>query len=258
MLKVHIRPKWGRSPISEVKPALVQQWLRGLDVAPKTKRHIKALMHQLFEKAMLWELIPIDRNPMQLVRVKGISKRTKKPVVLTADQCAALISSLPEPYRTMVTVAICTGLRVSEILALRWSRIDFDRLTLFVRVKAVNGRVGLVTTECSEDDLPLDPDFAAVLKAWKKSVPEHSGRLGFSESHHRSLLPLEPNPAGLYPSHRGEARAEANRLAHVSAHIPRLARCDRRTRRRSAKTDASCTHQHDDEWLRQCADGIEA
>ncbi len=175
MIKVHLRPRWGKTPISGVKPAAVQNWLRDLNVAPKTKAHIKALMHQLFEKAMLWELIPIDRNPIQLVRVKGISKRTRKPTVLTAEQCAALISSLPDPYRTMVTVAICTGLRVSEILALRWSRVDFDRLTLSVKVKAVNGRIGRVKTECSEDELPLDPEFAALLQSWKAHCRKTAG-----------------------------------------------------------------------------------
>jgi len=82
MLDVHIRPKWGGSPISEVKPEKVTQWLRGLDLAPKTKGRIKALMNQLFEKAMLWELIPLGRNPMELVWVKGISKRVKKPLTL--------------------------------------------------------------------------------------------------------------------------------------------------------------------------------
>ncbi len=142
MLNVHIHPKWGTVPISVVRPALVQTWFRSLDLAPKSKGHIKAMMHRLFEKAMLWELLPTDRNPMGLVELKGISKRTKRPLVLTADQCVQLVSSIPDPYRTMVSVAICTGLRVSEILALRWSRIDFDRLTMMVKVKVVNGRVG--------------------------------------------------------------------------------------------------------------------
>jgi integrase len=175
MLKVHIRPKWGSSPISEVKPALVQQWLRDMDVVPKTKGHIKALLHKLFEKAMLWELLPVDRNPMQLVRIRGISKRTKKPIVLTADQCAALISQLPDPYWTMVMVAICTGLRVSEILALRWSRVDLDGLTMSVKVKAVNGRVGRVKTECSEDDVPLDLESAGLLRRWKEQRRDTPG-----------------------------------------------------------------------------------
>ena len=106
---------------------MVQEWLRDLALAPKSKSHIKALMHRLFEKAMLWELLPFGRNPMDLVHVKGISKRTKKLVVLDPSQCWKLISSLPESYRVMALVAICTGLRVSEILALRWSRIHFDR-----------------------------------------------------------------------------------------------------------------------------------
>ena len=167
LFKVHIRPRWGETLLSSVKPAVVQEWLRGLHVAQKTKGHIKALMHQLFEKAMLWELVSVGRNPMELVHVKGISKRTKIPIILEEKQCFDLISSLPDPYRIMVIVAICTGLRVSEILALRWSRIDFAQQSMLVKVKAVNGRVSRVKTECSEDVLPLDPDFANVLLEWK-------------------------------------------------------------------------------------------
>lgn len=175
ILKVHVRPRWGESSLSDVRSAMVQEWLRGLKGAPKTKGHIKALMHRLFEKAILWELLPVARNPMDLVYVKGISKRSRTPVILDPDQCLALISSLPDPYRTMVLVAICTGLRVSEILALRWSRIHFDRLTMMVKVKAVDGRIGRVKTEYSEDELPLDPDFAAVLEDWKAKPRQTAG-----------------------------------------------------------------------------------
>ena len=93
-------------------------------MAHVSRRHIKALMHQLFEKAMLWELIPVGRNPMELVHVKGIGKRAKRPVILGEDECLAPIESLPDPYRTMVLVAICTGLRISEIRA----ALEPDRL----------------------------------------------------------------------------------------------------------------------------------
>ncbi|HWR35032.1 MAG TPA: site-specific integrase [Clostridia bacterium] len=175
MIKVHIRPRWEKVPLEDVKPGKVETRLKSIDREPKTKGHLKELMHRLFEKAMLWELLPIDRNPMELVTVKGISKRAKKPTVLTVEQCLIIISLLPEPYRTMVMVAICTGLRVSEILALRWSRIDFENLTVTVRVKVVNGRVGRVKTEYSEDELPLDPEFAAVLLNWKSRCPKSPG-----------------------------------------------------------------------------------
>ena len=74
-------------------------------------------------------------------------------------------------------VSICAGCRVSEILALRWSRIDFDKLTMMVKVKAVNERIGRVKTEYSEDELPIDPQFARVLKAWRSAL--HHPATGF-------------------------------------------------------------------------------
>ena len=113
-----VRAEWGSTRITRLKPMKVQEWLRNMDVAPKTKGHIKAIMHRLYEKAMLWEMVDWQRNPMELVEIKGISKRRKKPVVLTTDQYYLILNLLPEPYRTMVTVAQCTGLRSEEVLAL--------------------------------------------------------------------------------------------------------------------------------------------
>jgi len=107
---------------------------------------------------MLWEMIELQRNPMTLVEIRGISKRRKKPIVLTIEQYVSLLDHWQDPYRTMVIAAQCTGLRVSEILALKWLDINFEYLTMRVPRKVVNGRVSRVKTEYSEDDLPLDPD----------------------------------------------------------------------------------------------------
>ena len=88
-------------------------------VAPKTRSHIRGLMHRLFEKAMLWELIPLERNPMSLVELRGVSKRMKPPRILTEKEFGALLNELVHPYRCMVLLAGCTGLRISESMALR-------------------------------------------------------------------------------------------------------------------------------------------
>ena len=171
ILERHIRPQWGQRTIRQVRSWAVQDWLTALSAAPKYKGKIKALLHRLFEKAMLWEMIELQRNPMTLVEVRGISKRRKKPFVLTIEQYLLLLDQLPEAYRTMATVAQSTGLRVSEILALKWGDVDFEQLTMRVTRKIVNGRVGRVKTEYSEDELPLDPDFAALLLHWKRQCP---------------------------------------------------------------------------------------
>jgi len=38
---------------------------------PKTKGHIKAVIHRLYEKAMLWEMVEWQRNPMEFVEIKA-------------------------------------------------------------------------------------------------------------------------------------------------------------------------------------------
>jgi len=169
-----LRAKWGSILITRIKPVQVQEWLKKMDAAPKTKGHLKALMHRLFEKAMLWEMVEWQRNPMQLVEIKGISKRQKKPIVLTVEQFYQILELLPQPYRTMVVVAQCTGLRAEEVLALEWQDIDFENLSMRVVRAVVHGRVKIVKTEYSEDDLPLDPDFAAILLDWKYKSEEEN------------------------------------------------------------------------------------
>ena len=167
-----VREKWGTTRITRMKPVQVQDWLKKMDAAPKTKGHYKAVMHRLYEKAMLWEIVEWQRNPMDLVEIKGISKRQKKPIVLTVEQYYLLLELLPQPYRTMVIVAQCTGLRAEEVLALEWQDIDFENLSMKVVRAVVHGRVETVKTEYSEDELPLDPDFAAILLDWKRECEE--------------------------------------------------------------------------------------
>jgi integrase len=167
VLNQHIRPRWGKTPLAVIKPAHILDWLKQMDVAPKTKGHIKSLMHRLYEKAMLWELVEIQRNPLELVEIKGVSKRRKKPLILTPTQFWSIVERLYEPYRPMVIAAQCLGLRVSELLVLKWSDINFTERTMRVTRAVVHGRIDEVKTEYSEDDLPLDARFAEVLIDWR-------------------------------------------------------------------------------------------
>ena len=163
----HIKPRWSDTPLVAVKPMEVAEWLKSLPLSPKTQGQVRALMHLLFERAMLWGLIDLQRNPLELVKVKGASRRQRKPQILAPGRFQDLIAVLREPYKTMAIVAMCTGLRVSEVLALRWDHIDFKAGVMLVQQGVVNGRIGKVKTEASCDEVPLDPAFAAVLKNWK-------------------------------------------------------------------------------------------
>jgi hypothetical protein len=51
-LKNYIKPKWSKSPLNQLKPLLVEDWLKKLDLAPKSRSHLKNLMRLLFNAAM--------------------------------------------------------------------------------------------------------------------------------------------------------------------------------------------------------------
>jgi len=79
-----------------------------------------------------------------------------------------LLPLIREPYRTMVLVAGCLGLRVSEIVALQWRDFDFSGRTLLIQRSVVHGRVGDVKTEYSRDSVPLDTAVVEALMLHKE------------------------------------------------------------------------------------------
>jgi|1186.fasta_scaffold88961_1 integrase len=159
VLRKWIRPKWQDHKLMEVKTIAVEQWLRSLPLAPKSKTHVRNMMHLLYQNARRWELT--EKNPIEFVRQS--SRRVSIPRVLTAEEVQLLLSQLVEPFRTMVMVAVCLGLRVSEIMGLQWGDFNWNSLTVLVQRSVVQGRVGETKTEYSRRPLPLDADLAALL-----------------------------------------------------------------------------------------------
>ena len=163
-INTHIKPKWRDVPIAHVKPLPVELWVNDLKLAGKSKGHIREMMHLLFNWAMRWELTPVERNPMSLVRVKGSSKRTKVPRILTIKEFNLLLARLTEPFRTMALIALFLGPRVSEIAGLKWSDIDWENSTISIARSWVAGNVEDTKTEGSAKPLPMDRDLAMILR----------------------------------------------------------------------------------------------
>jgi len=196
MISQHILPKWGDMYLQDVRPALVQDWLRTLTLSPTYKGHIRSLMYRLFDRAMIWELIGVDRNPMDLVEVKGISKRRKRPRILQVKDAWRILDALAQPYRTIVLIALCFGLRISEILGLRWTDFDFKRSAVLIQRSAVGKRLNKLKTECSQDEVPLERGFIVELKKWQALCLESEGQWLF------------PSPATGRPLHADSIRAD--------------------------------------------------
>lgn len=57
-------------------------------------------MHKLFDLAALWEYLPLERrNPVDLVKIKGVTKRQKESIVLTPEQFRDIMSPVAAPRK---------------------------------------------------------------------------------------------------------------------------------------------------------------
>lgn len=167
-LDTWILPKWGDIRLSDVKTVAVESWLNGTSsLAPATKAKLRNLMHAIFNHGMRWEFA--SRNPITLVRQS--TKRVRVPEVLDAEEIGNLLSELQDPWRTAVYLAVTTGLRVSELLALKWADVDFGAAEIRLSRGIVRQHIGTMKTEASRKPLPLDEGLAAVLTGWRGSCP---------------------------------------------------------------------------------------
>jgi integrase len=172
MLKVHFEPRWHDTLITHVKAEHVEDWIKtllkqdGTPQSPASMGRARRLMKQLIDRAMFWEMLPLSANPITLVKVKGSSKRLKKPILLTIEQVNALIGELTEPYNLMVLVAAAIGLRVEEVVALQWGDFDRDAETLTIRrVFTHSALKDVPKTDASGADLPFPVELLAALDA---------------------------------------------------------------------------------------------
>jgi integrase len=178
LIRCHIRPRWGGTPIAEVKAQDVRAWLKALTteqgklVSGRYRGHIHNMMRLLFRFGMLWEWVSAQTNPMSLFSLEGATKREETPGILTVKEFQKILALAPgERYKAMFLAAMCLGLRVSEIMALKWEDFDFDGGLVQIRRAVVEGHVDQVKTIHSEKPLPLDPLLAQTFQAWRKQTP---------------------------------------------------------------------------------------
>jgi integrase len=165
-LKKWILPRWRSCRLEEVKAVKVEQWLRSLPLARGSKATIRNIMSALYSHAIRWEWI--RHNPIRAVRQSA--KRSSVPTILLIEQIQSLLKHLQEPCCTAVLLDAATGLRVGELLGLKWEDVDFEKLEINVTRSVVKQRIGPCKTEASRKPIPLDAELAHALWKWKSET----------------------------------------------------------------------------------------
>ena len=165
----------------------VESWLRRLPLAKSSCAKIRGLLSVLFNHACRYELF--DRNPIRLVRQRA--KRRSAPSVLTPTEIKALLGGLNLRERTLVLLAVSTGLRQSELFGVKWCDIDFAQHTMNVMRSIVYGVVGPCKTESSQKPVPVHPTVLDALAKWREVCRySKSEDWVFASRRHRGRKPI--------------------------------------------------------------------
>jgi integrase len=190
-IKVHVEPNWSAHRLDQVKTIDVERWLRSLKLAPASKCKIKNIMSAVFSHAKRHGMVPT--NPIQGVRCS--SKRLREPDVLSPEEFRALIDELPHRERVMILLAGTTGLRRSELIALKWEDVNFQSLEISVTKSCVRGLLEDQTkTVGSSKPVPIHVLVVDALKMWHQASPYNTpGDFLFPSLKMNGSIPVWPD-----------------------------------------------------------------
>lgn len=160
ILRSHLLPWFGNRPVASIGSedvARYQAAKTGVGLLPQTvNKHLVALRRML-QIAVDWGRL--DHMP----KIKLLRETLPSFVFLSPEECARLLEDWTSyRCREMVLVALRTGMRIGEILALDWSDVDFDRALVTVRRNVSDG-VLCSPKNNKERHIPLAQDLLATL-----------------------------------------------------------------------------------------------
>jgi len=97
-------------------------------ISPYTVNRELKCLGRMFSLAMEWDLA--DSNPV--ARVRLLKEPPGRIRYLEKGEIPTLLDACVEPLRSIVLLAIHTGMRRGELLALKWEHVDLQRRQLLV------------------------------------------------------------------------------------------------------------------------------
>lgn len=180
-VRVHINPVMGHLFVDEVRPIHVRRLYRVKQdegLSTNTIRRIATTMKQIFKEAVVDQVIP--HNPTSDVKLPAAGKYLVDPPTTEEINILRDAAEGNRIFEAFIALAITSGLRHGELLALTWDRVKLDdreqgSLSITHTMQRIKGS-GLkavdTKTEASRAVLPLAPAVVEILRSHKKRQAE--------------------------------------------------------------------------------------
>ncbi|MFZ0349222.1 MAG: site-specific integrase [Pseudolabrys sp.] len=189
IVRCYLKPALGTIGLQRLTPSDIQKaynnFNRTLDrnPSPRTRRHVHRILKSALARAVEQQALP--RNPADAL--KRLPKVEVEPItVLTVEQSKHLLKTISHSTTYWPTlIALTTGMRRGEVLALRWKNVDLEQGTVRVVESLEETKAGIrfKSTKTDKGRAVLLPKFALEeLRGWKREQAEKLLQLGVRQT----------------------------------------------------------------------------
>jgi integrase len=151
----YLKPAFAQVCLRDLTPLAVQRYLSGLaelELSHESRDKIRDVLSSILGSAVKYSYLV--KNPVEGLQLPPpkIGKRIK-PFIMP-EIFMKLLALIREPYATMMYVAVYTGLRVSELIGLRWRNVHADSIT--VEQRCCRGDWGAPKSAASSATIPVN------------------------------------------------------------------------------------------------------
>ncbi len=168
----YLEPAFGESCLRDLTPRVLQRYFSGLKIAHPSIVKVRDALSSVLRSAIPDFLVT---NPLDGLRLPPDKKGRRSKPFISPQQFNNLVELVPEPYSTMLFVAVWTGLRVSELIGLKWRCIHADSIS--VEERYCRGDWAAPKTASSAATIGVSPEvIARILRLKSLTVEVRAGR----------------------------------------------------------------------------------
>lgn len=167
----YLKPQFGGLCLRDISVLSVDRYLSGLAKAKlshESMDKIRDVLSSILQSAVRYELLV--KNPVEGIRLPKPKQGKRSKPFVTPDQFMAMLNLIAEPYASMTFVAVYTGLRVSELVGLRWRNVHQDSISIEQRY--CRGDWGAPKSEASNATVPVNSSVIERIHRLKGVVVE--------------------------------------------------------------------------------------
>lgn len=212
-----IVPALGHLKLKEIKPLQIQKFVNELTTGelrqdgkggtykPATVRRYYVVLQSILHNAYQLQLITENPADSGIIKLPSIGEQTTE--IFTKEELSEMLNCLnnePLMFQTLICLAIATGARRGELVALTWKDIDLERgiITISKSAYAYKGQTGVKDTKTHKSRVVKIPTVCInLLEEWRIEQAEKRLKLGtvwigenwvFIQNNGKMLYPTSP------------------------------------------------------------------